>query len=85
MYYTDYPDDFTGYVVGKSHNLYSYDLNTGEKEYISEGAYQLEMYGTSIYYRDLDAAMGDSELYCYDMANGKCQASYKQRDNEFFY
>lgn len=84
LYYTDYPDDFTGYVVGKSHNLYSYDLNTGEKEYISEGAYQLEMYGTSIYYRDLDAAMGDSELYCYDMANGNVKQVTSKEIMNFF-
>lgn len=70
VYYTDRPDDFTGNVVGIAHNLYSYDLNTGKKEFISEGAHQLEMYSSSIYYRDMDAAMGDSELYCYDMVNG---------------
>lgn len=70
VYYTDRPDDFTGNVVGIAHCLYSYDLDTGKKEFISEGAHQLEIYGSSIYYRDMDAAMGDSELYCYDMANG---------------
>lgn len=70
VYYTDRSDDFTGNVVGLAQNLYSFDLNTGSIEFISEGANQVETYGTLIFYRDMDAASGDSAINCYDMTNG---------------
>lgn len=83
LYYTDRPDDFTGNVAGVAQCLFSYNLSTGKKNFISKGADQLEMFGTYIYYRDMDAAAGDSILFRYDMANDKIKQITKEEVMSF--
>ena len=71
LYYTDFPDDFTGYTVGKSQNLYSFDLNTQRKEFITTGVSTVQAHKNMIFYKALNAAGGNSAVYCYDMKTGR--------------
>lgn len=73
IYYTDYNDDFNGFVTGLAQSLYSYDLSTGEKEYISDKAGIVIPHGSSIYFRDMLASMdlSSAKIQCLDLTNGK--------------
>ena len=73
IYYTDYNDDFNGFVTGLAQSLYSYDLSTGEKEYISDKAGIVIPHGSSIYFRDMLASMdlSSAQIQCLDLTNGK--------------
>lgn len=73
IYYTDYPDDFTGNAVGLAKSLYSLDLQSGKKEFISDKADMVETYGTNIFFRDMVVSvdLSAAQLSCYDMTNGK--------------
>lgn len=84
VYYTDRPDDFTGNVVGLAQNLYSFDLNTGKTEYITDGANYVETCETFIFYRDMDAANGDSTINCYDMTNGNIKIISSEKVSDFY-
>ena len=58
VYYTDYSDDFDGNRAGLSMGLRSYNMSTGEKNYIVDGAH-LTAYGNGkIFYRQIMAAGG---------------------------
>ena len=73
VYYTDYSDDFDGNRAGLSMGLRSYNMSTGEKNYIVDGAH-LTAYGNGkIFYRQIMAAgggFGVHQIYCYDTATG---------------
>lgn len=74
IYYTDYPDNFDGDMVERAHGLCSYNINTHEKKYITDGANLVESYNGKIFYRDIMAAMGNTQthqIYCYDTSTGK--------------
>ncbi len=73
LYYTDFPADFTGYRTGKAQSLYSYDLKTGAKEFVANGANIVMSYDNRIFYRDIDPVRGDSAVNCYNMESGKTQ------------
>lgn len=76
IYYTDFPDDFDGNQVERAHGICSYNISTGEKKYIADGAHIVQSYDGKIFYRDIMAAMGNSQthqIYCFDTATGKTE------------
>lgn len=83
IYYTDRPDDFTGNVVGLAPYLYSFDLNTGEKELISEGAYSVTTNNKSIFFKDLNAAGGTSAINRFDVATGNIEEITNEKAVEY--
>ncbi|MDD5924088.1 MAG: hypothetical protein PUC88_04790 [Clostridia bacterium] len=92
IFYTDLHDDYTGNSVGLSGSLFSFDLSTGKKEFISDGAWSTRLSGTTIYYKALNAAEGTSAVYSYNMESGKIvqlsdeeTTGYYIKGNSMFY
>lgn len=85
VYYTDYPDDFTGNAVGLAKSLYSLDLQSGKKEFISDKADMVETHGTNIFFRDIVVSvdLSNAQLNCYDMTNGKIKQITDDGVNDF--
>ena len=70
IYYTDYKEDFNGFMVELSPSLYSYDVETGEKEMLVEDkTATLALVGHKLFYRRITGAvgMGIGKLECYDI------------------
>lgn len=69
VYYTDYSDDFDGNMAGLAQGLRSYNMSTGEKEYICDGAHLVDSWNNKIFYREIMAAGGGygvHQIHCYD-------------------
>lgn len=72
IYYTDYPDDYSGHNVGLAQNLYAYDMQSDKKELICEGAGKLLIYHDKIFFRDKVVTMdvGNAQIYCLNLPDG---------------
>lgn len=76
VYYTDYSDSFDGNMAGLAQGIWSYNLSTGVKRYITGGAQIVRSYGTKIFYREMMAAgagFGVHQIHCYDVNTGKSE------------
>ena len=76
IYYTDYSDDTKNNPQAQAQGLCSYNMSTGEKKYIADGAHIVQSYDGKIFYRDVMAAVPSGkthQIYCYDTATGKSE------------
>ena len=76
LYYTDYSDDFDGNQAGLAQSLRSYNMATGEKNFICRGAHLTACCEGKIFYRELMAAGGGygvHQIYCYDTVTGETE------------
>ena len=76
VYYTDYSDDFDGNAAGLAQGLRSYNMSTGEKKYICDGAHLVDSWNNKIFYRTIMAAGGGygvHQIHCYDTKTGKSE------------
>lgn len=74
LYFTDYPDDFDGNMVGLAQSLFAYDLKSNKKTKISDGAGLVFSYKEKIYFRDIIVSTDitdRAQIYCYDTQNNK--------------
>lgn len=85
VYYTDQPEDFKGYAVEATHNLYSIDLDTEKKEMISDKADIVISYKTKIFFRDrvTTVYVDHAPIKCYDMTNGSIKQITEKGVNSF--
>ena len=95
VYYTDFRDDFDGNMAGLAQGIRSYNIATGEKKYLCDGAHITQSCDGKIFYRQIMAAggnMGVHQIYCYDTQTDSSEVisednaySFKVIDGSLYY
>lgn len=86
VYYTDFKDDFDGNMAGIAEGIRSYNISTGEKDYICDGAFLVDSYDGKIFFRTIMAAGGGygvHQIHLYNTETGKSEIISKDNVTNF--